>query len=218
MLRHNTWERCHVHQPGSWTPLGGRDAELPCVWRHGAGRERASEGRRCEEAAINTQGVCAYLSRTIKWKRHQCSNNGFIRYASPQSFPLRLPTKLHPRWVRHLRAESVRRCVESVKPPLRGAERLVSLRANRRGSAGPACCEEDCTLFAVLLLPNKWSITQGPTRIGAVDWSEATLLSCLCVLSQFLLSRLGWFCCYRAGSADSHCYEKMEMPTGSTDR
>lgn len=79
--------------------FGGRDAELACVWRHGAGARR-----RWEEGAINTQGVCAYLSRTIKVaKRHQCFNNGSGSGAPPETFARRLLARLQPRWVQRPR-------------------------------------------------------------------------------------------------------------------
>lgn len=70
------WACCNVCRSGSWMHLGEGMPSCPASY------VTALERRRWEEGAINTQGVCAYLSRTIKWKRHQCFNNGFGRYAS----------------------------------------------------------------------------------------------------------------------------------------
>lgn len=47
---------------GSWMHLGEGMPSWP------ASDVTAQERRRWEEGAINTQGVCAYLSRTIKWE------------------------------------------------------------------------------------------------------------------------------------------------------
>lgn len=62
-VQRGAWACCKCMRLWLMDAFGGRDAELACVWRHGAG-----ERRRWEEGAINTQGVCAYLSRTIKWE------------------------------------------------------------------------------------------------------------------------------------------------------
>lgn len=76
-----------------------------------------------------------------------------------------------------------------------------SLLANVRGSAGPACCEEDCTLFAVLLQANKWYIAHKLTPICAVGQNKPTLLRQLNAVSPFLLSCSRRFCCHRVNSA-----------------
>lgn len=127
--------------PGRTVMYAGLDHG--CVWGKGSWRKgcqaavrltsrRWSERRRWEEGAINTQGVCAYLSRTIKWKRYQCSNNGFVRHASSWSFPFRVPTKLHPRWVRHFQRKPYKLCwIHEAK-----RRKADSPLANRRDQQG----------------------------------------------------------------------------------
>lgn len=142
--------------------LGGRGAKLSCVWRQGAG-----ERRRWEEAAINTQGVCASLSRTIKWKRYQCSNNGFVRYAS-YTFPLRVFAKAHPRWVRHFQGKPCKLCwIHGAAAE--SSRKADSQGANRRDQQGLLVMKRTAPFCTVLLPANKCYIASEPTRIRAVD-------------------------------------------------
>lgn len=93
-----------------------------------------------------------------------------------------------------------------------------SLDANRRDQQGLLVMKRTAPFFTVLLLANKCYIASKLTLIRAAGWNKAMLLSYFRVLSLFLLSGLCRFCCYGSNSGDSHCYEKMVIPTPITDR
>lgn len=93
-----------------------------------------------------------------------------------------------------------------------------SLEANRRDQQGLLVMKRTAPFFTVLLLANKCYIASTLALIRAVGRNKAMSLSYFRMLSLVLLSGLCRFCCYGSSSGDSHCYEKMVMPTQITDR